>query len=117
LRQLPICSFESEISDFPSTVNITEAGFDYFTVSNSNTVSIGEQVPDYIQVYPNPSDGIFQISIASEFQNWTVVDLNGRTVLSGEGNIINLEQFEAGVYLLRVQMLDGINVVQRLVKG
>ncbi len=107
----------AEISDFPSTVNITEAGFDYFTVSNSNTVSIGEQVPDYIQVYPNPSDGIFQISIASEFQNWTVVDLNGRTVLSGEGNIINLEQFEAGVYLLRVQMLDGINVVQRLVKG
>ena len=106
-----------QISDFPATVNITEAGFDYFSVSNANTVSIDEQLSQNIQVYPNPSDGIFQISAASQIDNWTVLDLNGRIVISGEGFVINLEQFEAGIYLLRVQMLDGVNVVQRLVKG
>lgn len=106
-----------QISDFPSTVNITEAGFDYFTVSNSNTVSVEEQIQEHLVVYPNPSEGVFQISASLEIESWTVLDLNGRAVLKGDGTQINLENFDSGVYLLHVQMKDGEVRVQRLVKG
>ena len=106
-----------QISDFPSTVNITEAGFDYFTVSNENTVVVEEQFHEHLTVYPNPSEGIFQISSNMEIDTWTVLDLNGRAVLIGEGTIINLEHLETGVYLLRVQMSNSEVRVERLVKG
>jgi choice-of-anchor B domain-containing protein len=106
-----------QISDFPSTVNITEAGFDYFTVSNANTTSIESVKFDELLIYPNPSEGIFQISASTDIELWMVLDLNGRTIATGNSSSVDLSNFEAGVYLLRVQLNDGTQAVQRLVKG
>lgn len=106
-----------QISDFAPTVNITEAGFDYFSVSNANTVSLDNLNATSLLIYPNPSDGIFQISTLSEIENWTVLDLNGRLILSGAATQIDLSTFDSGIYLLRVQMSDGTWFVERLVKG
>jgi hypothetical protein len=97
-------------------VNITEAGFDYFSVSNANTVSLDNQNGASLLIYPNPSDGVFQISTALTHENWTVLDLNGRVVVSGVGSNIDLSNFDAGVYLLHVRMSDGSVIVERLVK-
>jgi hypothetical protein len=105
-----------QISDFAPTVNITEAGFDYFSVSNANTVSLDNQNGASLLIYPNPSDGVFQISTALTHENWTVLDLNGRVVVSGVGSNIDLSNFDAGVYLLHVRMSDGSVIVERLVK-
>jgi choice-of-anchor B domain-containing protein len=106
-----------QISDFSPTVNITEAGFDYFSVSNSNTVSVEQQIHEHLVVYPNPSMGIFQISSNIEIDTWTVFDLNGRAVVSGDQILVNLENFESGVYLLYLQLKDGGVLVKRIVKG
>ena len=105
-----------QISDFAPTVNITEAGFDYFSVSNANTVSLDNQNAASLLIYPNPSDGVFQINTSSEMQLWTVMDLNGRLILSGAATQIDLSTFDSGIYLLRVQMSDGTWKVERLVK-
>lgn len=105
-----------QISDFAPTVNITEAGFDYFSVSNANTVSLDNQNGASLLIYPNPSDGVFQINTSSEMQLWTVMDLNGRLILSGAATQIDLSTFDSGIYLLRVQMSDGTWKVERLVK-
>lgn len=106
-----------EISDFPETVNITEAGFDYFSVSNSNTVGIDNDVAASLLVYPNPSEDVFQLQSASSIDSWSVCDLNGRLIVSGAATQINLSTFDSGIYLLRVQMSDGTWFVERLVKG
>ncbi len=106
-----------QISDFPATINITEAGFDYFTVSNSNTVGTTELTQATLHIFPNPSDGIFELQSSTDIDAWTVSDLNGRIVSSGNAMQVDLSDFESGVYFLRVQMSDGTWLMKRLVKG
>lgn len=52
------------------------------------------------QVYPNPSSQRFYLS--AKDLNWEVSTLNGLVVLQGEGDEIDLKEFPAGIYFLRV---------------
>jgi hypothetical protein len=63
-----------------------------------------------IKVYPNPSNGIVNVSIDNYAGNITVevYDMNGRKVFSNSGeymkaNTINLQGFQNGVYILNVK--------------
>jgi len=105
-----------QISDFNATVNITEAGFDYFSVSNSNTVGILNNEAHQTAVYPNPSEGKFELRTNSEFESWTVTDLNGRIVKVGSNKLIDLQDLESGVYILQVKLSSGEYFIQRLIK-
>lgn len=59
--------------------------------------------------YPNPTNGLIFIQLASRFQNSQLFlyDLQGRLVMtqwaSGETISLNLEQLNSGVYLLKVE--------------
>lgn len=52
-------------------------------------------------VTPNPSNGIFNI-VDCKNDKWSVYQLNGTLVLSGYGAKIDLSEFSAGIYLLKV---------------
>lgn len=72
--------------------------------TNDNIVSKG------IKIYPNPSNGIVNVSIENYAENITVdvYDMNGRKVFSNSGeylkvNTINLQGFQKGIYILNVQ--------------
>lgn len=73
-----------------------------------------------IIVYPNPSKAIFYFdSEAYDASRWAVTDLSGKTILSKEQNehsgVIDLGDFESGIYLLRVFTPGGIKT-QKLIK-
>lgn len=66
-------------------------------------------------VYPNPSSGEFTIS-SSGFGGdpvYEVYDLQGKQILAGRGDKVDLNAFKSGIYLLRI---EGSNEVLRLVK-
>lgn len=72
--------------------------------TNDNVLNKG------IKVYPNPSNGIVNVSIDSYAGNITVevFDMNGRKVFSNSGdymkaNTINLQGFQKGVYILNLK--------------
>ena len=72
--------------------------------TNDNVLNKG------IKVYPNPSNGIVNVSIYNYAGNITVevFDMNGRKVFSNSGdymkaNTINLQGFQKGVYILNVK--------------
>ena len=72
--------------------------------TNDNVLNKG------IKVYPNPSNGIVNVSIDNYAGNITVevYDINGRNVFSNSGdymkaNTINLQGFQKGVYILNVK--------------
>ena len=72
--------------------------------TNDNVLNKG------IKVYPNPSNGIVNVSIDNYAGNITVevFDMNGRKVFSNSGdymkaNTINLQGFQKGVYILNVK--------------
>jgi hypothetical protein len=59
-------------------------------------------------IYPNPSTGIFNIQISSEQDaQIEVLDLSGRQLFNtlykpGKNNMIDLEAFTSGVYLIKI---------------
>jgi len=68
-----------------------------------------------ISVYPNPSNGIFNIAVDddNDIQSIEVFDLLGKKVfeandLSGANAIINLQNASKGMYLIKVKTINGV---------
>lgn len=74
-----------------------------------------------ISVYPNPSEGIYQIDFAQENINglMEVTDMQGRIILQqrifGANQTIDITGFNNGIYLLRIHTQE-INQVFKLIK-
>ena len=76
-----------------------------------------------INVYPNPSNGLFNLHI-SQFTgkvNIEVIDLNGRIVYSDKNSDFNIDKsidissFQTGIYILKLSG-DYLNYSQKLIK-
>jgi extracellular elastinolytic metalloproteinase len=90
---------------------------------NCTTLSTDDITSNLVQVYPNPSNGVLNISVAKSFGevNMTLVDLNGRIVLqiSKELNSevkLNLNQLQSGLYILNIKG-DRIDYNTKVVKN
>lgn len=73
-----------------------------------------------LQIFPNPSEGIFNIQWQQTGRaELRVTDLNGKTVLQQEANgrsaVIDLKNYATGVYLLTVRFADGV-VTKKLIR-
>lgn len=70
-----------------------------------NTENIEELVLP-LELYPNPSNGLFQIkcAVCNENTSFVVMDLVGKPLVSGsmKEKTINLEQLNAGYYFLQI---------------
>jgi hypothetical protein len=80
--------------------------------------------PELFRVYPNPSNGLFNIRINQYVGKVTieVVDLNGRLVYSQNNTDFNVEksidmsQFQSGMYIVKVNN-NQVNFSQKIVKN
>ncbi|HAP70731.1 MAG TPA: hypothetical protein DCR04_13595 [Flavobacteriales bacterium] len=81
-------------------------------IITSITASIFETATLNTRVYPNPSNGIFNIELeTSDMVSLSVMDLSGKIVqaeqYSGSIHNLDLSGFEKGVYLLRLETTEG----------
>jgi hypothetical protein len=87
---------------------------------------LGECPPDItsnekgVQVYPNPSTGIFNvISVESIIREYHVVNMLGEIVKEGAGNqsgfSFDLKQLQSGLYLLVIVTDEG-TITRRIEK-
>lgn len=80
-------------------------------------ISVGIEtaiIPNYFSVFPNPSSGVFFISGIVNGQKILVIDMIGRLVYSGifseENKMIDLENYPAGLYLIKVSGKGSDNI-------
>ncbi len=67
--------------------------------SNSGTLSVSDlDDQESSTLYPNPTDGLI---FFREFIHYRIESLDGRILLNGSGNQIDLSSFSSGVYLVR----------------
>ena len=91
------------ISDEDPNINITEAAFDEFYVTN-NSVSALEELSHTIKVYPNPAST--EVTFLGDFTNegYALYDGMGRVIQTGQTNsntlTINVSHLDSGMYLL-----------------
>ena len=108
---------------FHSDQSVTEEGavIDDLLVGGE-TLSIDEETITGIQIYPNPSNGIFTLyNPNGALLEYSIFDILGKEVLhyrgSGEAvneHMINMKSFASGMYLLKINQ-DNKQLVKKLI--
>ncbi len=100
------------------TVNGCES--DYFEVTANETLKTGSFDIKAMKAYPNPVKDILNVSGDETITNVTVFNLLGQQVMqqSATENTVklNVEQLEAGTYLLQATTVTGRNASFKIVK-
>lgn len=72
-----------------------------FPSNHSGGSDIIEVPEDDIRIYPNPVQETLFVE-TSEETTYKIYDLDGRCLMSGEGNTINVSSLTKGTYLLQI---------------
>ena len=109
---------EVYISDYITSENITEAAFDYFSVTDYSVLSNEDQVKveDEVNVYPNPFNDKLMLSKGN--LNVKIYNFSGQLMLESNNEIeINTAKLQSGIYLIHISNTHGENVlVEKLIK-
>ena len=95
------------ISDYFETRNITEAGFDYFTITPASILDLVESTKTFVTVYPNPTSEKLYIEKGKETQLSQVEITNtlGQQVFLSHENLefIDVANYPPGIYNVKIQ--------------
>lgn len=72
-----------------------------FPSNHSGATDIIDVPEDNIRIYPNPAQETLFIESAAE-TSYNVYDIEGRCLMNGEGNNINVSPLTKGTYLLQI---------------
>ena len=92
------------VSDEDGNVNITEAGIDYFHVSNASVLEISEN-SNVIEIFPNPVSNQLQVKGAHNGDTYFLIDNYGRILRQGiadENFEIDMSAFMNGTYFIQI---------------
>ncbi len=108
---------------FVTDQSVTEEGavIDNFVISGTAS-NAQNQLENNLQIYPNPSTGIFNLSWQTHKQlTLKVFDLSGKLVLtreaSGNSAILDLDRVSQGVYILEIHGKEGSKSSHKLIKS
>lgn len=75
-----------------------------------------EQEIRSISLYPNPTSGLVRIESEVPVESWMLRSMHGQVVAKGVGGVVELGELPAGVYLMEVELVNGLRVVERVVR-
>jgi hypothetical protein len=114
------------ICDQSGLNNSNFTSFQYFTTLSSNRITAGDtELISNLNIYPNPTDGVFNISfISEEIDNFeiTIIDSFGKTVAKEERQNfvgeytkqVDLSEYSRGIYMVQIKTEDSF-VSKRIV--
>jgi hypothetical protein len=89
-------------------------------VSNTNDFSVDDSITQSninFTIYPNPSDGILNIESETAVNKISVFNLQGHQLFEKQNsNKIDLSHFMNGLYLIKIEDINGNIAVRRLIK-
>lgn len=95
------------VSIFDNANNLVDqfaAGVSPGTIVFDVRASVGlTELNTTIGVYPNPSNGIFQITGLTAGDTYQITNATGQVIFEGQTNTIDLRHLDAGVYLIQTQ--------------
>lgn len=90
-----------------------------YSLETTVTTNIQDE-PDRLKVYPNPSNGVFYISLDdNSIQNWEIVNLNGQIVKNNRNEyhtgVVDLTGLPDGIYMIKATTVDNKLLKQKIV--
>ena len=80
--------------------HLVEAGIDNFSIIESTSSSIDDQLTGLVSIFPNPSNGSFQISTELTLNAYEVYDLTGKLIEYANITSNTIQLNDKGVYLV-----------------
>jgi len=94
-----------KISDYSPNVNITEASFDRFSITNYDVSELVEPQISDILFFPNPANHYLTIQGLEIGNTLTFIDLKGNSLIqyvcSKETESIDLSNLSEGMYFIK----------------
>lgn len=75
---------------------------------NSNAVKFN--------IYPNPADSVLNVDSETEIKSVEIYNIQGQVVLSSFDKQINISGLSSGMYLVRVEDVNGNSLTQKVIK-
>jgi hypothetical protein len=106
---------------YTTTCQVTAPGTSLMDLEQEIAISEGSEHKDgdqfeeiNVEVFPNPSSGVFHITNAGG-ATLSLVDLSGKLLMSTSENtvIIDMQAYESGMYILMVQNKEGLLVERK----
>jgi hypothetical protein len=69
-----------------------------------------------ITIYPNPAGNVINISSPNQINNVTIFNYVGQTVYNGNDVKINTSNFKSGVYIIKVETVEGLMIEKITIK-
>lgn len=106
----------------PGTLNINTGfigtGITYCSSPCLSSISESEVFP--VEIYPNPANDFLQVSSSESIVSYVMMDVSGRIIIGEDVNSaefsVNVNEFEAGMYYLRLNARDAVNVVSLIIE-
>jgi hypothetical protein len=102
-------------------LNATAGGNEDYTIPAALVVSETELDNDFVKIYPNPSNGVFNITSLRNIENASIaiVDVNGRIVYKEVKTIqgtssIDLSNLNTGIYIMKIKG-DNFNKTEKII--
>lgn len=93
--------FDSGYQLFPRVIG------DFNSISSTKTLLSN----DAIEIFPNPVDISIKLSTEIEFDNYKIIDLQGKLIMQGVYNTdINIKSLVKGTYILRLENKDHLAI-------
>ena len=106
----------TENGSYAVIVNI-DGCIDTSSCTSVNTVSINSVLQQNLNVFPNPSSGIFIVENEHIGQNYAVTDIYGRQIEQGKiketSMQLHLSQYADGIYFLKLENQNSIKLLKQ----
>ena len=112
-ENVSVANFEMEsiYNSYVSNVYPDNDG-EYSVVKFTNSSSLTED----IVIYPNPATDLINISSINQISNVSIFNNVGQLVYEGNNIQINTSNFNAGVYIIKVETIRGIETQKVTIK-
>ena len=102
---------ESVYNSYVSNVYPSNDG-EYSVVNMTKGATIAAE----LVIYPNPATNMVNISTPNQIKNVVIFNYVGQSVYEGNSSQINTSNFEAGIYIIRIETTNGIETQKVTIK-
>ena len=90
-------------------------GFQFYSTTALSVEDKSDKI-ETVNIYPNPSNAVFNIEINKHLKNIDVINSNGQFLFSTQEKVIDLSQYESGLYFIKLETENSTEIWQRILK-
>ena len=109
-------NWTGDLSGTTNPITIIMSDDKNVTANFSTTASINEFDKLSLKIYPNPVSSVLNIVMKSEIKSVEIFNLIGKRVLRFINKKINISQLPAGLYILKIETVNGSIGTRKIMK-